>query len=85
MMHAKLGVIDGVWSTIGSYNLDHRSIFLNLEVGLVALDEKLGERLREQFEQDLERCTEVTIEKLDARSSWQKILDWGWYQLRSQL
>jgi cardiolipin synthase len=85
MMHAKLGVIDDVWSTIGSYNLDHRSLHLNLEVGLVALDERLGLDLREQFEKDIARCTEVTIAKLDARSPWQKFLDWGWYQLRSQL
>lgn len=85
MMHAKLGIIDDVWSTIGSYNLDHRSLYLNLEVGLVALDEKLGRDLREQFEKDIQRCTEVTVAKLDARSAWQKFLDWGWYQLRSQL
>jgi cardiolipin synthase len=85
MMHAKLGVIDDVWSTIGSYNLDHRSLYLNLEVGLVALDEELGKRLREQFERDVARCAEVTIPKLDARSKWQKFLDWAWYQLRSQL
>ena len=85
MMHAKLGVIDDVWSTIGSYNLDHRSLHLNLEVGLVALDERLGADLREQFEKDIARCTEVTVAMLNARSPWQKFLDWFWYQLRSQL
>jgi len=85
MMHAKLGVIDDVWSTIGSYNLDSRSLYLNLEVGLVALDEKLGRDLREQFEKDIGRCTEVTIAGLEARGPWQKFLDWFWYQLRSQL
>ncbi len=85
MMHAKLGVIDEVWSTIGSYNLDHRSLHLNLEVGLVALDEALGRELRAQFEKDLARCTEVTVARLDARSPWQKFLDWFWYQLRAQL
>ncbi len=85
MMHAKLGIIDDVWSTIGSYNLDRRSLYLNLEVMLVTLDEQLGHELREQFEKDIARCTEVTIAKLDARGPWQKFLDWFWYQLRSQL
>lgn len=85
MMHAKLGVIDDVWSTIGSYNLDHRSLYLNLEVGLVALDESLGRELRAQFEKDLARCTEVTVAKLEARSAWQKFLDWFWFQMRAQL
>ena len=37
MMHAKCGTIDGVWSTIGSYNLDLRSMIHNLEVGIVSL------------------------------------------------
>ena len=32
MLHAKSAVVDGVWSTIGSYNLDARSLFHNLEV-----------------------------------------------------
>jgi cardiolipin synthase len=85
MMHAKLGVIDGMWSTIGSYNLDHRSIRHNLEVGLVVVDHALGQELALQFDRDIQRCTEVTIEALDARSWWDRFLDWFWYQLRSQL
>lgn len=85
MMHAKLGVIDGVWSTIGSYNLDHRSLRHNLEVGLVVVDEKIGRGLAEQFAVDLQRCTEVTVANLEARSRWQRFLGWFWYQLRSQL
>jgi cardiolipin synthase len=85
MMHAKLGVIDGMWSTIGSYNLDHRSIEHNLEVGLVVVDSVLGCELAAQFERDLQRCTEVTIASLDARTWWQSFLDWFWYQLRWQL
>lgn len=85
MMHAKLGVIDEVWSTIGSYNLDHRSLLHNLEVGLVVVDHALGRRLAEQFDADILRCTEVTEASLNARSWWQRVLDWFWYQLRSQL
>ncbi|MDZ4774584.1 MAG: phospholipase D-like domain-containing protein [Planctomycetota bacterium] len=85
MMHAKLGVIDGVWSTIGSYNLDHRSLVHNLEVGLVVVDPAVGAQLAEQFDVDLRTCTEVTVAALDARSWWQKSLGWFWYQMRSQL
>lgn len=85
MMHAKIGVIDEMWSTIGSYNLDHRSLQHNLEVGLVVVDDRLGRQLGEQFENDLRSCTEVTIESLARRSWWQRFLGWFWYQLRSQL
>jgi cardiolipin synthase len=85
MMHAKLGVIDSMWSTIGSYNLDHRSILHNLEVGLVVVDRTLGRELAEQFDRDIQRCAEVTLANLDARTWLQRFRDWFWYQLRSQL
>jgi cardiolipin synthase len=85
MMHAKFGVIDGVWSTIGSFNLDRRSIQHSLEVGLVVIDPILGARLAEGFESDVARCREVTIAELDARSWWNKLQSWFWYQLRPWL
>ncbi|MBL8863708.1 MAG: cardiolipin synthase ClsB [Planctomycetes bacterium] len=85
MMHAKAGIIDGVWSTIGSYNLDHRSLVHNLEVGLVCVDEGLAARLQGEFESDLARCREVAPADLDALSAWERFKDWFWYQLRSQL
>jgi cardiolipin synthase len=85
MMHAKMGIIDGVWSTIGSYNLDHRSLVHNLEVSLVCVDEPLAKKLQEAFEKDLARCVEITLHDLDQLKRWDKLKDWFWYQLRSQL
>lgn len=85
MMHAKVGVIDGVWSTIGSYNLDHRSLMHNLEVALVCIDEPLAQRLQSEFEHHLARCKEVTLADLDALTTWERFKDWFWFQLRSQL
>lgn len=82
MMHAKTGVIDGVWSTIGSYNLDRRSFLHNLEVGLVSIDRTLGARLHEQFLRDLTICREVTLAEWKKRSRWSKLLEWFFYQLR---
>ena len=41
MMHAKCGVIDGVWSTIGSYNFDAQSRFNNLEVSVEIIEASL--------------------------------------------
>lgn len=85
MMHAKAGIIDGVWSTIGSYNLDHRSLVHNLEVSLVCIDGALAATLQAEFERELAACREVTIADLDALTRWQRFKDWFWYQLRSQL
>ena len=82
MMHAKTGVIDGVWTTIGSYNLDKRSLLHNLEVALVSVDRPLGERLHAQFEKDLTICREVTLDEWRKRSRWSKWLEWFFFQLR---
>lgn len=85
MMHAKAGIIDGVWSTIGSYNLDHRSLVHNLEVALVCIDGPLAATLQAEFERELALCQEITIAELDVLTRWERFRDWFWYQLRSQL
>ena len=82
MMHAKFAVIDSVWSTIGSYNLDRRSIEHNLEAGLVVLDRGLGARLHEHFEADWRRCARVTRSELARRPWWAKGRDAFWHALR---
>lgn len=42
MMHAKIAVIDGLWTSIGNYNRDNVSLLYNLEVALEVLDPELG-------------------------------------------
>jgi cardiolipin synthase len=45
-LHAKVGVIDGEWSTVGSYNLEPFSFFLAREANLVVRDEAFSKSLR---------------------------------------
>ena len=82
MMHAKCGVIDEVWSTIGSYNLDRRSFLHNLEVAVVVVDGAVGEELQVAFEEELKRCREVIPGEWEKRSVWEKAKEWAFYQLR---
>ena len=82
MMHAKLAVIDGVWSTIGSYNLDRRSFVHNLEVALLMIDRELGQALERHFASDLESCTEISLADFERRPLWQSLLERVWYALR---
>ncbi|MBK7642785.1 MAG: cardiolipin synthase ClsB [Planctomycetes bacterium] len=82
MMHAKCGVIDEVWSTIGSYNLDKRSLLHNLEVALVVIDSKVGEELGAEFAGQLARCAEVDPAQWEQRSWWQKSKEWLFYGFR---
>jgi cardiolipin synthase len=82
MMHAKMAVIDGIWSTIGSYNLDRRSLLHNLEVALVIADRKIGYDLEKQLEADVVACKEILPEEWKRRSAWEKAMEWLFYQIR---
>lgn len=82
MMHAKIAVIDGAWSTIGSYNLDRRSLLHNLEVALVIADRQIGHDLEKQFEADVVACKEILPEEWKRRSAWEKAMEWLFYQIR---
>jgi cardiolipin synthase len=85
MMHAKTAVVDGVWSTIGSYNLDARSLFHNLEVVLAIVDRGFGAGLERQWAGDAARCREVQLEEWKRRPRWRKVLEWFCYQFRHWL
>lgn len=85
MMHAKCAAIDGVWSTIGSYNLDRRSFVHNLEVGLLMIGRELAHELETQFEADLGRCREIDPREWPTRSRWEKLLERFWFLFRGWL
>jgi cardiolipin synthase len=53
LLHAKTMVVDGVWSTIGSTNLDNRSFALNDELNLVVYDPAVARRLEKIFADDI--------------------------------
>lgn len=63
MIHVKHLVIDGVWSVVGSANMDVRSQELNEEVILGIQDRGFGERLQETFLDDLRRAREIRLDE----------------------
>ena len=82
MMHAKTAVVDGSWSTIGSYNFDAQSRLNNLEVTLEVLDPVVGTEMISQFDRDRESCTRYD-EAAWLRLPWyRKILAWVGYRMR---
>lgn len=68
LLHVKTAVIDGVWSTVGSTNLDWRSFLHNQEVNVVVLGSGFGEKMRAAFLADLLKSNEITLEKWQQRS-----------------
>lgn len=67
LLHSKTALIDGVWSTVGSTNLDWRSFLHNQEVNAVILGPDFGERIRASFEKDLAASKPITLEEWKRR------------------
>jgi cardiolipin synthase len=67
LLHAKTAVIDGVWSTVGSTNLDWRSFLHNQELTAVILGKEFGEKMRASFERDLAVSDAITLEAWERR------------------
>ena len=72
MMHAKGVVVDGVWSVVGSANMDIRSKELNNENVLGILDEGFGRQMEETFFADLKKSQEIHLEEWRRRGWWAK-------------
>ena len=62
VLHSKTVVIDGVWSCIGSTNLDWRSFLHNDEVNAVILGPEFAQQMQAMFERDLAASTAITAE-----------------------
>jgi cardiolipin synthase A/B len=85
MIHAKIMVVDDVWSVVGSTNFDHRSFGLNDEVNLAVLDPALAGRLSAEFQNDLEQSRRQTLEEWQNRPVWDRGMEWlGWLIAREQ-
>jgi cardiolipin synthase len=61
VLHAKTAVIDGVWSTVGSSNLDRRSFLHNDEVNAIVLGRRFAALLERQFLADVNEAKPVLL------------------------
>jgi len=72
VLHAKTAVIDGVWSTVGSTNLDYWSLLSNDEVNAVILSREFAEKMEQMFAGDLAESVEIQKDIWGKRSLLQK-------------
>jgi cardiolipin synthase len=75
LLHSKTMVIDGVWSTIGSTNLDNRSFAVNDELNLIVYSRPVAQRLEQIFVADVEMSRPVTYAAWRDRGITSKILE----------
>lgn len=76
LLHAKTAVIDGVWSTVGSTNLDWRSLVHNYEADLIVLGDEFGAQMSELFDADLARSREITPDAWRRRGISERTKEW---------
>jgi cardiolipin synthase len=67
LLHSKTALIDGVWATVGSTNLDWRSFLHNRELNAVVLGQEFGEQVRVMFDKDLAQSEAMTLEQWKRR------------------
>ena len=76
MNHTKSLIVDGMWSVVGSTNMDSRSFALNDEVNLAMLDPEVAARLDQDFNRDLTRSRQVTYEEWSKRPLTERVYEW---------
>jgi cardiolipin synthase len=77
LLHAKTLVIDGVWSTVGSTNMDFWSFSSNDEINAVVLNREFADRMEKVFEQDMAASEQLTWETWKKRPFTQMVKEWG--------
>jgi cardiolipin synthase len=77
VLHAKTAVIDNVWSTVGSTNLDTRSFLHNKEINVVVFGDDFANSMEKTFSEDLRNSLEITKEKWEQRSVIDKMKEWA--------
>ena len=73
ILHAKTATIDGVWSVVGSSNLDNRSVIFNTEVDAVMLGRAPAQKMEERFAHDRAQATQITPEEWAKRPIHRKV------------
>ncbi|CAN5255787.1 phospholipase D-like domain-containing protein [soil metagenome] len=81
ILHAKTAVVDGVWSTVGSSNLDFRSFLINDEVNAVVIDASFANEMERVFLSDLDEARQITLQAWQNRPLGYKLLEIvaGWF------
>ena len=81
-LHAKVATVDGLWSTVGSYNRNHLSDYASIEINVGILDEKFTRNFDEVLAEIIRNdCREVTIEEHNRRRTWySQFAGWLSYQ-----
>lgn len=63
LLHAKTAVVDGIWATVGSTNMDYLSLLNNDEVNAIILNHQFAVEMENMFIRDLKNSRQITWEE----------------------
>jgi cardiolipin synthase len=72
IFHSKLLIADDGWATLGSANLDNRSLRLNFEVQCLLDGASEVEAVTRHFDSLLAGAREVKLEEFSQRAAWKR-------------
>lgn len=72
-VHAKVFVSDDDTATVGTINLDYRSLYLHFECGVFIYNNSVVDRVERDFQETLMKCHKVSLVELRNRSLFSKI------------
>jgi cardiolipin synthase len=75
MMHAKVVLVDDDWASVGSANLDNRSLHLNFEANCLIYSRQAVAELAAQFERDLASAIRLECQVFGRRPFAARLLD----------
>jgi cardiolipin synthase len=85
MYHPKLLIVDDVWTSFGSTNLDERSLRLNDEATLNVYGQDFAQTQIDLFNEDLRRSRQISLAEWLSRPVSEKVTDWLASRLHTQL
>ncbi len=72
-IHSKTMVVDDIFSTVGTTNMDYRSFNINFEINAMIYNVEKSKELKSQFLEDLEDSEIIDLERWKNRSNAQKL------------
>ncbi len=75
MVHAKTMTVDGIWSTVGTANIDRLSMAGNFEVNAEIFDKDQAETLERIFHKDLTNCRELSMKEWENRHKVARVIE----------
>lgn len=85
VLHSKLALVDDVWVTAGSFNLDYLSLRRNRELNLAIEDSRFAQTVNSEFEIMVSASEEVILERFQRRSRALRFLERAVYAFRTWL